>query len=71
MWPTLSVTSSTLFSPGFSTKHMIKKRPFVKVNSRWVLQKNVNVIDIEARICGDYVTFEYKGKVYGSYVFLC
>ena len=50
---------------------MIKKRPFVKVNSRWVLQKNVNVIDIEASICGDYVTFEYKGKVYGSYVFLC
>ena len=50
---------------------MIKNRPFVKVKSYWVAQKNVKVIDIESRICGDYVTFEYKGKVYGSYVFLC
>jgi hypothetical protein len=51
---------------------MIKIRtvPFVKVGTRWVKQSNVQVIDIESRICGDYVTFQYKDKVYGSYVFL-
>lgn len=48
------------------------KKGFVKVNNKFIPRKNVEFIDIEE--CGitgkDIITFEYKGKIHKSYLFI-
>lgn len=47
-------------------------KPRVKVGNKFILRKNVEFIDIEeCLITGrDIITFQYKGKIHKSYLFI-
>jgi hypothetical protein len=48
------------------------KKGFVKVNNKLIPRKDVEFIDIEECLISgkDIITFEYKGKIHKSYLFI-
>lgn len=55
-----------------SSKLSTDMKPCVKVGNKLILRTSVKFIDIEE--CGitgkDIITFEYKGKIHKSYLFI-